>query len=100
MNDSPWVDIGAVANATITVRMMSGEGMRVADEDQQRRRQQAEKMALAKIADRIAAQFPELPAEQIEQAIHGRYEAFDQAPVRDFVTVLVERQVRRDLASR
>jgi hypothetical protein len=100
MNDSPGVDTGAVATATMTDRMTSGEGVRVAAEDQQRHRQQSEKMALAKIADRIATQFPELPAEQIEQAIHGRYEAFDQAPVRDFVPVLVERQVRRDLASR
>jgi hypothetical protein len=60
--------------------------MKVAAQDhQQRHRQQLEKQAMAKIADRITAQFPELPAEQIDQAIHGRYEAFAQAPVRDFV---------------
>lgn len=75
--------------------------MSVAAQDRQRaHRQQSEKLAMAKIADRIARQFPELPPEQIEQVIHGRYEAFAAAPVRDFVPVLVERQVRRDLTTR
>ncbi|HZC69956.1 MAG TPA: hypothetical protein VE442_04635 [Jatrophihabitans sp.] len=74
--------------------------MSVAAHDRQRaHRQRAEKVALAKIAERIAGQFPELTAEQIEQMIHGRYDTFAEARVRDFVPVLVERQVRRDLAA-
>lgn len=75
--------------------------MSVAAQDRQRaHRQRSEELALAKIADRIAGQFPELSSEQIEQVIHGRYEAFAGARVRDFVPVLVERQVRRELATR
>jgi hypothetical protein len=75
--------------------------MKVAAQDRQRaHRQRSEELALGKIADRIAGQFPELSAEQIEQVIHGRCEAFAQARVRDFVPVLVERQVRRDLNAR
>lgn len=67
--------------------------MSVAAQHRQRaEREQAKKVALARIVDRIAGQFPAVSAEQIEQVIHGRYEALADARVRDFIPVLVERQ--------
>jgi hypothetical protein len=66
---------------------------------QQTRRARTEQAALEKIAERLAVQFPELSAEQIADAIRGRYESFEGSPIRDFVPVLVERSVRTDLAS-
>jgi hypothetical protein len=69
------------------------------DRQGQAHRQRAEQAALAKIAERIASQFPELSAEEIDRAIQGRYAAFTDSPIRDFVPVLVERQVKRDLAT-
>jgi hypothetical protein len=43
----------------------------------------------------LMQQFPELPAAEIEQAVHGQYGSFQHSPVRDFVPVLVERATRR-----
>jgi hypothetical protein len=53
-------------------------------------RQRAERAALAKIAERIASQFPESSAEEIDRAIQGRYAAVADSRIRDFVPVLVE----------
>lgn len=66
---------------------------------QQAYRERAEKAALAKIAERVAAQFPELSAEEIDWAIQGRYAEFEDSRIRDFIPVLVERQVWRDLGT-
>ena len=66
---------------------------------QQTRRTRTEQAALDRIAERLALQFPELSAEQIADAIRGRYESFEGSSIRDFVPVLVERSVRTDLAS-
>jgi hypothetical protein len=63
----------------------------------QARRHRVEQAALSRIADRMAAQFPELPAADIHLAIQGRYAQFEGSPIRDFVPVLVERSVRADL---
>jgi hypothetical protein len=49
------------------------------------------------LAERLAAQFPELPAEDIVRTIRGEYDGFDGSPIRDFIPVLVERNVRADL---
>jgi hypothetical protein len=48
----------------------------------------------------MAQQFPELPADEVEQAVYGKYETFGDSSVRDFVPVLVERATRRRLAER
>lgn len=68
--------------------------------DQHGQRQRAEQAALAKIAERIGSQFPELPSDEIERAVHGRYATFADSRIRDFVPVLVERQVKQELAAR
>ena len=68
-------------------------------EAQAAHRAQSERVALDKIAERLATQFPELPAEAITSAIQGRYSAFDDSSIRDFVPVLVEHSVREKLAA-
>jgi hypothetical protein len=62
-------------------------------------RARKEQAALDQIADRMAAQFPELSGEEIARAIQGRYQEFDGSAIRDFVPVLVERSVRDQLAA-
>ena len=73
--------------------------MSTALDQSQVQRERTERMALDHIAERMADQFPELPAETIARAIQGRYVEFAESPIRDFVPVLVERSVRSDLAT-
>ena len=58
----------------------------------------AEEAAIRQVIARMVAQFPELPVAEVEQAVYGRYDSFDESPIRDFVPVLVERATRRHLA--
>ncbi len=60
-------------------------------------RPHGEAEAMSGVADRLRQQFPELSAEVIESAVHGRYGTFDGHPVRDFVPILVGRGARREL---
>lgn len=55
--------------------------------------------AIARVAGRLRQQFPELPADAIEDVVRGRYEALDGRPVRDFVPVLVERGACAELGA-
>jgi hypothetical protein len=55
--------------------------------------------AVEHAAERLAERFPGVPRERIDELVERRHEAFDDAPVRDFVPVLVEHQVRKDLAA-
>ncbi len=63
-------------------------------EAQQAHRARTEQIAMDKLTERLATQFPELPTEEITSRIHGQYHNFDHSPIRDFVPVLVERAVR------
>ena len=58
---------------------------------------QAEEKEIARVVDRLTQQFPDLPAEQIEQAVLGKYTSFGGSPIRSFVPVLVERASRKAL---
>lgn len=58
----------------------------------------AEEAAIRQVIARMVAQFPELPVAEVEQAVYGRYDSFDESPIRDFVPVLVERATSRHLA--
>ena len=60
-------------------------------------RRRAEQKALEQIAERVAQQFPDLPRQQIAEAVRGHYAQFDASRIRDFIPVLVERAVRDDL---
>jgi len=55
--------------------------------------------AVSQLVHRLRQQFPELPAEAIDDAVNGRYVEFDGRPIRDFVPILVERAVLADLIS-
>ena len=55
--------------------------------------------ALAVVTDRIRAEFPDVPAETVEAAVARYHREYDGRPIRDFVPLLVERQVREDLKS-
>ena len=63
------------------------------------RRAQNEGEAIHQVVGRLAGQFPELPVEEIERAVYGKYQSFRGSPVRDFVPVLVESATRRRFAA-
>jgi hypothetical protein len=58
----------------------------------------AEHDAIRQVAARLVRQFPELSADQVEQAVFGMYGTFEASAVRDFVPVLVERASGQHLA--
>ena len=62
------------------------------------RREATEEDAIRRIIARMVEQFPELPASEVEHAVYGRYDTFDDSSIRDYVPVLVERATRRQLA--
>ena len=62
------------------------------------RDRQREDQEIARVINRLTQQFPELPPEEIERAVHGTYTSFGDSPIRDFVPVLVERASRKTLA--
>ena len=59
-----------------------------------------EKRALADVVIRLQNAYPDVPPEEIEATVHGRYAHFDGSRVRDFIAVLVERHARQDLRNR
>jgi hypothetical protein len=61
-------------------------------------RSAAERAAIGHLKARLAQQFPELSPEQIDRAVAGHYDTFDDSPIRDFVPVLVERAARQQLS--
>lgn len=61
-------------------------------------RVQNENDAIQHVVGRLARQFPELPATEVERAVYGKYKSFADSPIRDFVPVLVERGARNRLA--
>jgi hypothetical protein len=60
-------------------------------------RTSAEQAAIGQVVARLSQQFPELSADDINRAVHGEYDKFNDSPIRDFVPVLVERATRRQL---
>jgi hypothetical protein len=60
-------------------------------------REATEEAAIRRIVARLAQQFPEMSAIEIERAVSGSYDTFDDSAVRDFIPVLVERATRRQL---
>ena len=57
----------------------------------------SEQAAMRQIRAGLAKQFPDLSAEEIDRAVTGHYDAFNDSPIRDFVPVLVERAARQHL---
>lgn len=58
-----------------------------------------ELVAVEHAASRLAERFPNVPRDHIERLVHERHVTFEGAPVRDFVPVLVEHDVKRVLVT-
>jgi hypothetical protein len=56
-----------------------------------------EDIAVEHAAERLADRFPEVPREHIDELVEKKHEEFDGAPVRDFVPVLIEHDVKQEL---
>lgn len=54
-------------------------------------------VALEHAAERLSARFPEVPREDIDRLVGERSEEYEDAPVKDFVPVLVEHDVKAEL---
>ena len=56
-----------------------------------------EEVAIGHAVDRLAERFPAVPRDRIIDLVHERHLDYTGAPVRDFIPVLVEHDVRREL---
>ena len=56
-----------------------------------------ESVALTHAVDRLSDRFPDVPREDIDRLVQEHSEEYDGAPVRDFVPVLVEHDVKEEL---
>ncbi len=56
-----------------------------------------EDAAIDHVVDRLTSQFPSVPVEEIETRVTEVHASFDEAPVRDFVPVIVEHDVKDQL---
>ncbi|MGC5223911.1 three-helix bundle dimerization domain-containing protein [Micromonospora sp. DT81.3] len=54
-------------------------------------------LTINEIAERLGAQFPQLPASTIQGVVTEAYDELKDARVRDFVEVLVEKQAKKQL---
>jgi hypothetical protein len=61
-------------------------------------RTRGEHVALDRLVTRLIRQFPDLPAGQVERAVHSEYERYADSRVRNYVLILVARAVRVRLA--
>ncbi|WP_425553111.1 three-helix bundle dimerization domain-containing protein [Kribbella lupini] len=50
-----------------------------------------------KPVDRLARQFPDVPTESVAAVVQDAQPAFEQAPIRDFVPLFVERTAKQHL---
>ena len=56
-----------------------------------------EDAAIEHVVERLTDQFPTVPAEVVEETVAGVHDGFDEAPVRDFVPVIVEHDAKEKL---
>ena len=54
--------------------------------------------ALAVVAGRMRDRFPDVPPETVDAVVARYYREYDGCPIREFVPLLVERQVRDHLS--
>ena len=57
-----------------------------------------EEVAIGHAVDRLAERFPTVPRDRIADLVHQRHIDYTGAPVRDFIPVLIEHDVKRELA--
>ena len=58
-----------------------------------------EEVAIGHAVDRLAERFPAVPKDRITDLVHARHLDYTGAPVRDFIPVLIEHDVKRELLS-
>ncbi|MGH1523897.1 three-helix bundle dimerization domain-containing protein [Leifsonia sp. L25] len=58
-----------------------------------------EEVAIGHAVDRLAERFPKVPRDHIADLVHQRHVDYTGAPVRDFIPVLIEHDVKRELAA-
>lgn len=63
----------------------------------ERQRASEEDIAVEHAAERLAERYPDVPRDRIDQLVEKHHEEFDGAPVRDFVPVLIEHDVKQEL---
>jgi hypothetical protein len=56
-----------------------------------------EERAIGEVIDRLAKQFPGVAAGEVAQVVHQSRPEFDDAPIRDFVPLFVERGAKARL---
>ena len=56
-----------------------------------------EERAIGEVVDRLAKQFPAVPAGEVAQVVSQSRPEFDDAPIRDFVPLFVERGAKARL---
>ncbi len=56
-----------------------------------------ESQAIAQVVDRMSSQFPDVDPGHITDLVHEEHDSFAGHPIRDYVPVLVERQVKARL---
>jgi hypothetical protein len=59
-----------------------------------------EDRAIREVIERLIQRFPQLPAEDVEQAVQQVRPEFEQSPIRDFIPLFVERNAVRILLQR
>ncbi|MEN2739817.1 hypothetical protein ABCS02_18645 [Microbacterium sp. X-17] len=58
-----------------------------------------EEVAIGHAVDRLAERFPKVPRDRIVDLVHQHHLDYTGAPVRDFIPVLIEHDVKRELAA-
>ncbi|MEP7178391.1 MAG: hypothetical protein ABI775_04845 [Pseudonocardiales bacterium] len=71
--------------------------MSTSPQDPQAGRPQRDQAAIARLVERLARRFPDLPPEEIERLVRATYAEFAGSRIRSFLPTLVERSVRAQL---
>jgi hypothetical protein len=56
-----------------------------------------ENRAITEVVDRLAKQFPDLATDEVAAAVTQARPEFEEAPIRDFVPLFIERDAKRRL---
>jgi hypothetical protein len=60
----------------------------------------SEEARIAQLIGRLTDAHPDLPAEQVAQAVREAVAHFGEAPIRDYVVLLAERRARKQLVNK
>jgi hypothetical protein len=54
---------------------------------------------MKRVAEQLVSEFPDVPREDIINAVHRKHHEYEDSRIRDFVPILVERSVREALTN-